>query len=196
MVSFIRRTILGGLFVILPVTLILVLLKRAFAGVRAVLEPFAAKLPFEAQFPGLWAVLALVLLSFAAGLVLRIRPVRRLAAAGNDRLAERFPFYRFLRGFGENLLEKSGGPPLKAALAEIEEALVPAFVVEELADGRCVVFVPAAPSPIQGSIYILVRERVHLIDASLGRVARCVSHWGVGAGDLVKAMRKPEGGGP
>jgi uncharacterized membrane protein len=190
MKQFIRHTILGGLFVILPVTLILILLKRAFAGIRVALEPFAAKLPFEALLPGVWAALLLLLLSFAAGLILRIRPVRRLATAGNNRLAERFPFYRFLSGFGGNLLEKSGGPPLKAALAEIEEALVPAFVVEELADGRCVVFVPAVPSPVQGAVYILARERVHLIDAGIGQIARCVSHWGVGSEELVKAMRE------
>lgn len=189
--KFIWRTILGGLFVVLPVTLILILLKRAFAAIREVFAPFAEKLPFEAQFPGLWAVLALILLSFVAGLILQIGPVRRLAIKGSDRLAERFPFFRFLRGFGENLLGKSGSQPLKAALAEIEEALVPAFVVEELPDGRCVVFVPSAPSPVQGSVYILDKQRVHLLDAGIGRVARCVSHWGVGSAELVKAMRKP-----
>jgi uncharacterized membrane protein len=75
-------------------------------------------------------------------------------------------------------------------LAEIEEALVPAFVVEELADRRYAVFVPAVPSPIQGAVYILARERVHLIDTGIGRVTRCVSHWGVGSEELVKAMRK------
>jgi uncharacterized membrane protein len=154
------------------------------------LEPFAAKLPFEVLFPGLWAVLALILLSFTAGLIVQIGPIQRLMRSGSDWLAERFPFYRFLRGLGENILEKSGNQPLKAALAEIEEALVPAFVVEEFSDGRYAVFVPAAPSPIQGTVYILDRERVHLLDAGIGRVVRCVSHWGVGSEELVKAMRK------
>ena len=188
---FIRRTLVGGLFVVLPVTGILILLKRAFAAMREAFAPFADKLPFEAQYPGLWAIMALVVLSFLAGLILQIGPVRRLAAAGCDRLAERLPFFRFLRGFGENLLEKSGSQPLKAALAEIEEALVPAFVVEECADGRYVVFVPSTPSPVQGTVYILDRQRVHLLDVSVGRVARCVSHWGVGSAELVTAIRKP-----
>ncbi|MBN2699906.1 MAG: hypothetical protein JXR29_00480 [Methylothermaceae bacterium] len=188
--AFLRRTILGGLFVVLPVTLISILLKRAVAAIHEALEPFTAKLPFDPLFPAMWAVLTLILLSFLAGLILQVGPVRRLANRYNDRLAGRFPFYRLLRGFGENLLQRSGNQPIRAAFAEIEEALVPAFVMEELEDGRYVVFVPSVPNPVQGEVYILVRERVHLVDASIGRVASCVAHWGVGSKELMKAMRK------
>jgi uncharacterized membrane protein len=190
MKAFLRHTFLGGLFVVLPVTLILIVLARAVAWIRAAMEPFATVLPFETLAPGLWAVLALILLSFIAGLLMQIPPVRDWAAARRERLAERFPFFRFLRGFEESLLDETGNKPLKAALAEIEEALVPAFVMEELADGRYVVFVPAVPSAFQGAVYILARERVHLIDASVRQVTKCVSRWGVGAGELVRTMRK------
>jgi uncharacterized membrane protein len=87
-------------------------------------------------------------------------------------------------------LEKSGKKRITAALAELDGALVPALVVEELADGRYVVFVPAAPSPSQGAVYILTRERVHLIDAGVSQLTKCVARWGVGAGELVRTMRK------
>lgn len=190
MIKFIRHTILGGLLVVLPVIVILILLKQAFTTIRAFFAPFAAMLPFETLFPGLWAGLALILLSFLAGLLLQIRPLRRLMSADYDWLSEHFPMFRLLRGFDESLLENRGDQPIKAALAEIEDALVPAFVMEELADGRLVVFVPAVPRPIEGALYILTRERVHLLDIGVGQVARCVSHWGVGSEELVKAMRK------
>ena len=39
----------------------------------------------------------------------------------------------------------------KPALAEIEEALVPAFIIEELDDGSFTVFVPSAPTPVAGA---------------------------------------------
>ncbi len=155
MKSFLRRTVLGGLFVVLPVTLVAIVLARAVAWLRSAFEPFAAVLPFESWFPGMWAVVALVGLSFIAGLLLQVRPVRDRFNAGRDWLTERFPFLGFMRSFEQVLLEGSADKPVKAALAEIEEALVPAFVVEELADGRYVVFVPAVPSPFQGALYIL-----------------------------------------
>jgi hypothetical protein len=37
------------------------------------------------------------------------------------------------------------------ALAEIEDALAPAFVIEELPDGRFTIFVPSIPTPLAGA---------------------------------------------
>ena len=39
----------------------------------------------------------------------------------------------------------------KPALVEIEEALVPAFIIEELEDQRVTVFVPSVPTPFAGA---------------------------------------------
>jgi hypothetical protein len=40
-------------------------------------------------------------------------------------------------------------------LAEIEEALVPAFIIEVLDDGRYTIFVPSAPPPLAATVSIL-----------------------------------------
>jgi uncharacterized membrane protein len=77
----------------------------------------------------------------------------------------------------------------KPALAEIEDALVPAFIIEEFEDGRYTIFVPSSPSPFTGAVYILGRERVHLLDASLAQTVQVVSRWGSGSRDLVAAMK-------
>jgi len=191
MKGFLRRTVLGGLFVVLPAVLILIALQKLDASIRTAMEPFAAVLPFGTRVPALWALLALVLLSIVAGLILQLPPVRKVHASATDWLAERSSAFGFLRGFERSVLEKTGNKPLKAALVELDGCLVPAIAVQELVDGRYVVFVPAVPSPNQGSIYVFARERVHLIDASVHQVTSCVGSWGVGAGELVKAMRKP-----
>jgi uncharacterized membrane protein len=191
MLAFLRSTLVGGLFVVVPVTLVVFVLGHTVASLRAAMAPVAHVLPFEAAMPGLWAVLALLLLSFGAGLLLRIPPLRRWAIARREQLAERFPIVRFLRGVHEGMVDASGRKPLKPALVETGDGLVPAFVVEELPDGRCVVFVPAVPSVLQGAVYIVEAGRVHLVDASIGKVGRCISQWGIGARELVAAMRKP-----
>jgi hypothetical protein len=77
----------------------------------------------------------------------------------------------------------------KPALVEIEEALVPAFVVEELDDGRCTVFVPSVPTPLAGSIYILSPERVHPLNVPFTQAVKIITRWGSGSKDLVAAMR-------
>jgi hypothetical protein len=75
------------------------------------------------------------------------------------------------------------------ALVEIEDALVPAFVVEEHTDGRYTVFVPSAPTPAVGVVYIIARARVHIVDAPFMKTVKCISSWGVGSKDLVLAIR-------
>jgi hypothetical protein len=44
---------------------------------------------------------------------------------------------------------------------EIEEALVPAFLIEKHTDGQFTIFVSSSPMPMPGAIYILQPERVH-----------------------------------
>jgi uncharacterized membrane protein len=78
----------------------------------------------------------------------------------------------------------------KPALVEIEDALVPAFVVEELDDRRFTVFVPTVPTPFAGAVYILNRERVHLLNIPFTQAIQSVSRWGSGSKDLVAAMKK------
>ena len=77
----------------------------------------------------------------------------------------------------------------KPVLAEIEDALVPAFIVEELDDGRFTVFVPSVPTPFAGAVYILDRERVHLVDVPFTQAMKSVSRWGSGSKELVAAMK-------
>jgi len=71
---------------------------------------------------------------------------------------------------------------------EIEEALVPALIVEELPDGRCVVLVPSVPTPVAGALYILSPTRVHRVNVPLSHLIRVYTKWGEGAGALVAAM--------
>jgi uncharacterized membrane protein len=78
----------------------------------------------------------------------------------------------------------------KPALAEIEEALVPAFIIEEFDDGRFTVFVPSSPTPITGTVYILTGDRVHPLDVPFTHAIRAVSRWGMGSKELVSIHEK------
>jgi uncharacterized membrane protein len=78
---------------------------------------------------------------------------------------------------------------LEPALVELEDALVPALIVEKLEDGSFTIFVPSAPTPMAGSIYILPPERVHPVDLPLTSAISVFSKWGTGAGEFVRAMQ-------
>src|SRR6476660_1494967 len=102
------------------------------------------------------------------------------------------PAYSLIRSLTQRLAGEDRETSWKPALAEVEEALVPAFIIEELGDGRFTVFVPSIPTPFAGAVYILTAERVHPLDVPFTQAIKTISRWGSGSKDLVAAM---EGGG-
>jgi hypothetical protein len=50
--------------------------------------------------------------------------------------------------------------------------------------------VPSIPTPLAGAVYVISRERVHILDVPFTQAIRSVSRWGSGSADLVAAIRK------
>ncbi len=105
-------------------------------------------------------------------------------------LFERIPGYALLRSLTQRAAGDNRENVWKPALAEIEEALVPAFIIEEFEDGRYTVFVPSIPTPLAGAVYILERNRVHPLDVPFTQALKVVSRWGSGAKELVAVMER------
>jgi uncharacterized membrane protein len=67
--------------------------------------------------------------------------------------------------------------PPAPALDEIEEALVPALIVEKLEEVPYTVLVPSVPTPMAGAIYILPPERVRPVDVPFTVALKVLSKW-------------------
>jgi uncharacterized membrane protein len=126
---------------------------------------------------------------FALGLVVRTVVGRRMLQRFEQRVLERIPGFAVVRGVARRISGQTDDSMFQPVLVEIEDALTPAFIVEELDDGRYVVLVPSVPTPAAGSLYILARERVHWLDVPVTQAVAVITKWGSGTGELVKAMR-------
>ena len=189
--EFVGSTFLGGLLLVVPVYLSVLLLLKAMQSVVGFVRPFATLLP--AWFPAEHALsLFLVLIvCFLIGVAIRTPPGYAIRERIEKSLFERMPGYALIRSLTQRLAGKDEENVWKPALAEIEDALVPAFIIEELDDGRFTVFVPSVPTPFAGAVYILPPERVHSLDIPFTQALKSVSRWGSGSKELVAAM-KPE----
>jgi uncharacterized membrane protein len=190
--EFTRTTLIGGVLVILPIYVAVLLLAKAVTGLLALLTPVTAQLPAGVQFRQVVAILLLVALCFVVGLVVRTGPGLRAKNAFEQVVLERLPGYTFLRGLAKRLTGRSEEQTLQPALVEIEEALVPALIVEELEDGSFTVLVPSAPTPMAGSLYILPPDRVHPVDLQFTKAISVFTKWGMGAGEYVRAMKQAQ----
>jgi uncharacterized membrane protein len=179
----------GGVLVLLPVYLAVLLLLHGMQSVVALVRPLAALLPDWLPAEDVLSLLLVVIACFLVGAAVRTHTGRALRERVEKALFGRLPGYALFRGLTQRLAGEGDENVWKPALAEIEDALVPAFVIEELDDGRLTVFVPSVPTPLAGAVYILDRERVHLVDVPFTQAIQSVSRWGSGAKDLVAAMR-------
>lgn len=188
--EFTKTTLIGGLLVILPIYISVLLVAKSIAVVLALISPITSQIPAALQFRKVIAFLVLIAACFLAGIVLRTGPGLRAKNALERNLLERIPGYTLIRSLAGRIAGRQDDDTFAVALVEIEDALVPAFIVEEHDDGAYTVFVPSVPTPAAGAIYILPRERVHLVDVPFSKAASVISKWGSGARDLRTAMKK------
>jgi uncharacterized membrane protein len=190
--EFVTSTVVAGLLVVVPVYLAVLLLLKGMRSVGSVVRPFAALLPDWIPAEGLFSLVLVLAVCFLVGIAVRTRSGRAVRERMETVFFERLPGYGVLRSLTQRLAGDTDEEAWKPALVEIEEALVPAFVIEELDDGRFTIFVPSVPTPFAGAVYILSRERVHILDVPFTQAVRSISRWGSGSRDLVAAMRKDD----
>ena len=85
-------------------------------------------------------------------IAVRTGPGLRAKNAIERSVLEKIPGYALIRGLAGKIIGGSDEQSFTVVLAEIEDALVPAFLIEDCGDGQCAIFVPSVPTPAAGAI--------------------------------------------
>jgi uncharacterized membrane protein len=188
--QFILSCFVAGALAVTPIYLAALLLIKAAKSVSGVVRPLARILPHWFPAEHVLSLLLVLFACFLVGLVIRVPAGRGTWQKLEDSFARKIPGYDLVRSLTHQLAGDTQDQGWKPALVEIEEALVPAFIIEELDDGRFTVFVPSVPTPFAGAIYILTPDRVHPLNVPFTQALKAVSRWGSGCKDLVAAMER------
>jgi uncharacterized membrane protein len=183
-----KTTLIGGVLIVLPIYLSILMVAKTLSVVVALLAPVTATIPAGTQFRQLIAVLIVLAVCFVAGIVVRTGAGLRAKNALERSVLEKIPGYELVRGLSARISGDEREGAFRPALVEIEDALSPGFIIEELDDGRYTVLVPSVPTPAAGALFILPRERVHPVDVPFTQAVKVISKWGAGAGELAKGV--------
>jgi uncharacterized membrane protein len=186
--EFVVSSIVGGLLVLVPIYLSVLLLLKAMKAVAGLVRPLGKLLPEWFPAEQILSLLLVLIVCFLIGVAVRSPAGRAARERIEKSLFQRIPGYALFRSLTQQVAGSREEHVWKPALAEIEDALVPAFIIEKFDDGRFTVFVPAAPTPFSGSIYILTPERVHPVDVPFTHAVKTLSRWGYGSKELVAAL--------
>ena len=186
----VSKALMRGLLIVVPVYLAILLLLKGMKSVANLVRPFTALLPDWVPAEELLSLLLVLAICAVIGATVGSRIGRGARDWLERSVFERIPGYGVIRSLTNQMAGRGGESTWRSALIEIEDALVPAFIIEEFEDGRYTVFVPSIPTPFAGAVYVLDRQRVHPVDVPFTDAIRVISRWGSGAKNLVAAMER------
>ena len=129
---FVMNALITGLITVVPVYLGFLLLFKAMESVLGVVSPFAQLLPEWLPAENLLALLLLLIVCFLVGVAVRTAAGRAARERLEKSLFSKLPGFALLRSLTQQLTGRSEDKVWKPALIEIEDALVPGFIIEEL----------------------------------------------------------------
>jgi uncharacterized membrane protein len=188
--AFTTRALLTGLLIIVPIYLAILLLLKGMSSIAGLVRPLAALMPDWVPAETALSLLFVLVICFLVGVAVRTRAGHAVRDRVEKTFFEKIPGYTLLRSLTQQMAGESRENVWKPALFKSDEGLLPAFIIEEFADGRYTVFVPSIPTPFAGAVYVLDASRVHPLDIPFSEALKTVSRWGSGARDLVAAMEK------
>lgn len=182
---FLKSTIVGGLVILVPVAVLGGVLAWAIPIFLNFVLPVFEWLPDKSVGSvSLTVVVALASVvggCFVIGLVAETALIRRLGT-GADQLALFVPGYALMKHVGADVVGIERKNPVKTVLARFEASWQVGFLMETLADGRHVVFVPGVPRALVGTLHIIEADRVQVLAMSVSSALDILSRLGVGFG--------------
>jgi len=189
-IGFVSKAVLVGLLIVVPIYLAVLLLLKGMKSVMTLVQPFTHLLPDSVPAETILSLLLMLTICFLIGVAVRTQAGQAVRERIERTFFERIPGYALIRSLTHQVAGESRENVWKPALFESDEALIPAFIIEEFEDGRYTVFVPSIPTPFAGAVYILDRKRVHPVDVPFTEAIKTVSRWGSGSKNLVAAMER------
>jgi len=192
--EFVKTTLGGGFFVLLPLLISYILFGELLEAVVGLATPIADLFPAgyfdEVSFPVVIAVMLIVIVSFLLGIAMRQEVFRKLGNWIERNTVGRLALYQAIKSLSSRLAAIDEGERFRPALVVgPNDHRELAYLVEQLGSGRAMVMLPRAPTPMAGSLKVVPMDCVELLDISLSEFTMVISHWGVGSKEIVgKAM--------
>jgi len=190
--TFLKVTIIGGALFLLPLILLLVLLGHALRLAAQVVQPLSDKLNLD-HAAGIWAatilaVLLLIVVSFAAGIVARTPLGRRSSKWFENSLLGGLPQYRMMKSVAEGFAQIESASSLLPALVRIDDGWQIGYMLERLENDWVAVFLPQAPTPMSGTVMYLPAGRVRSLDITMIQAMTIVKNIGSGSSTLLRGV--------
>ncbi len=202
--SFISLALIGGIGVVLPVVLMLMIFNWLFDVIASLVKPLTNLITAQAAVNDFVAMILVLLIIFGGcfmiGLLIMTNVGGWLHKQFDAWLVKLAPGYKTIRELVSQLLGGSGNTSLfkgQPALAKIygpdSPVQVTAIITSRHSDGYFTVFVPTAPIPTSGVTYHLPGDCVELMrGVSVEQAMRTIIACGAGSAEMLAAHKQAD----
>ena len=185
---FVYTTILGGLVVVLPLTLLVLIIRFLFNSITTLIAPVKKLLSFPPgvnEFLVNLISLSLILAAFFfIGLLVQTRLGRGFFVGVEETLLTRLPLYRLIRDTVQQFLGQKKMPFREVVLVDVfsNPTRMLGFITDRT-DTYITVFVPTGPNPTNGFIFHVKEEQIEYLKTKPEDAMRTII--GVGTGSAI-----------
>jgi len=187
-IQFVRTTLLGGVFFLLPIAVLAIVLGKAMSLALESVRPLAKYIPADWSLglpkEVLLAVALLVLICFVAGLLARTKLAQELAKGLEWSVLSKIPAYEYFRQVSASTLGFSQLGQHPVILVRLDVAWQIGIQVDGENNGLVPVYVPSAPDPRAGAVYFLGPDRIRPTSVPTVHAMNCLKRFGAGSSAL------------
>mgnify|MGYP001199611003 FL=1 len=200
--SFVKRarhffltTILGGLLVILPLTIVFILVRLVFRFTFNLIQPLTNLIDIHKDLNEFLASLiafgVVIAFFFFVGLFIETQLGKRIWHQIESQWLGKLPMYNIIKETVQQFSGQKEMPFRKVVLVDPFNtgAKMTGFITDET-DGIYTVFVPTAPNPTNGFVFHMPANQVELLNVETDKALRSIIAIGVGSQDVLNAPRK------
>lgn len=187
--NFLKKAILTGLYVLLPLLLLWIGVREIGSLLAAMAEPIADMFPSEyfddLKWPGIVAALLIAAASFVIGVVAQLDLVSRLAGNFERNVLFRVPMYRMLKIISSSIVAADKSDVRPAIIKDGAGGGDPCYVMERSGTGMATVLLPWSPASFAGSIKVVPESSLQILDCTIDEYSRSISFMGVGVAECL-----------
>ena len=188
--DFVKAMVIGGVLFFIPLIILIVILQKAFQIAAALVMPIIKLLNVTHIFGiGVEIIVAIAIILFIlylGGLISKTSRAKKAVKKIEDALLSKVPGYDMIKNMGESFVGFEGNTSISTVLVRIEDAWQYGFLIEEFEGEQYAVYVPGAPNPMSGSVYILEKTRIKKTNIPLQAAMKSLRGLGIGSNELLK----------
>ena len=187
--SFIKSTMLRGIIFLIPFSALLIIAVKLFGLIKGISTPVARQFESLGVAGHLAVSLATILIILVMIFLLGLYSQSKIAGHAKNwveaNILEQIPFYSVLKYKAESMIGVDALASHQVALAPIDGQQI-VIIMDELASGKALVFVPGAPDSSSGYLTLIPKTDLQLLSITTKQATQILRKLGTDAKSILE----------